>query len=114
MISGPEASAAYSRERLIAAWISPAASGPRRAISRISRNPGPEASSLVPNPNNAPSCARSTRIMIVLTSPAATDAMRMSRLPTWLISCPRTPRSLGAWCTVTGCARIARNASLSE
>jgi hypothetical protein len=58
--SAPEASAAYSRDRLMAAWISPAASGPSRAIRRISRKPGPESSSLPPNPNNAPSCAMSS------------------------------------------------------
>ena len=29
----------------------------------------------------------------MLASPAATEAMRMSRLLTWLISCPKTPRN---------------------
>ena len=56
--SAPAASAAYSRDRLMAAWISPAASGPSKAIRRIWRKPGPESSSLPPNPNNARSCAR--------------------------------------------------------
>lgn len=34
-----------------------------------------------------------TRIITMLARPAAIEAMRTSRLPTWLISCPSAARS---------------------
>ena len=44
----PDASAWYSRDRLIAIWISPAATGPRISTASAPSGPGPSSSSLRP------------------------------------------------------------------
>lgn len=73
----PDASASYSRERLIASWITDAAMGPRIMIRSMPRRPGP--SSSLERPTGI-SQAKFTRNMITEASAPATDEMRMSRL----------------------------------
>ena len=73
----PEASASYSRERLMASWMTEAASGPRIMISSMPRRPGPSSSSERPI---GISQAKLTRNMITEASAPATEEMRMSRL----------------------------------
>src|SRR5690606_22469891 len=85
-----EASAAYSRERLMASWIRLAARGPRIRIISMPRMPGP--SSSLERPTGI-SQAKFTRNMITEARAPATEEIRMSRLWTWLSSWPMTPRS---------------------
>ena len=73
----PEASASYSRERLMASWMREAASGPRIMISSMPRMPGPSSSSERPI---GISQAKLTRNMITEARAPATDEIRMSRL----------------------------------
>ncbi|CAM5425479.1 hypothetical protein SCANM63S_06668 [Streptomyces canarius] len=73
----PEASASYSRERLMASWIRVAASGPRIMISSMPNRPGPSSSSERPT---GISQAKLTRNMITEASAPATEEIRMSRL----------------------------------
>lgn len=73
----PDASASYSRERLMASWMRLAASGPRIMIRSMPRRPGPSSSSERPM---GISQAKFTRNMITEARAPATDEMRMSRL----------------------------------
>ena len=88
--AAPDASAWYSRLRLIASWISVAAIGPRISRSSAPRKPPPSSSSELPSGMNHASCAS---IVIIPASAPATDEMRMSRLYTWDSSWPMTARS---------------------
>ena len=92
MSRAPVRSASNSRLRLSAIWRTAAASGARR--TRTSRASGLGlSSSPPPPPNMAPHMAmRATKVMPMATA-AATEPMRMSRLPTWLSSWASTPRS---------------------
>ena len=53
----------------------------------------PPSSSSPPPPNMAPHIAMRAMKVMPMATAAATEPMRMSRLPTWLISWARTPRS---------------------
>ena len=76
--SDPDVSAWYSRDRLIASWIIPAASGPKMMSSRNSKMFGPSSSR--PRPKMAAQRAIAAKNMITLARAAATEEMRMSRL----------------------------------
>ena len=94
VIWAPLASAWYSRLRLIASWMIVAAIGPTIMNSSAPKMPGPSSSSLRPIPPKIIAiCAMWARKVMTVARVAATELMRMSRLPTWASSWPRTPRS---------------------
>ena len=74
VMCAPPSSAANSRDRLIAAWMSIAANGASNAVASSAIGlPPPSRSLLRPPPNIAPQRAMSASIMIAAPSVAATD-----------------------------------------
>ena len=91
MSRAPVRSASNSRLRVSAICRRPAASGARMA--RASRAMGLLPSSSRLPPKMAAKRAKVAMAVMPMATAAATDPMRMSRLPTWLISWASTPRS---------------------
>ena len=89
-IRAAEASASYSRLRLIAIWMSAAAMGARITM-RIAPN-GLLRSSERPPPKIMANWAMLATNVMPMATAAATDPMRMSRLRTWESSWASTPR----------------------
>ena len=84
----PSRSASYSRERLIAIWMMPAASGARNTISSVPMMPMPPFLLRLPPPNNMPKLAS---MEMAPPSVAAMVMVSVSRFFTCASSCAMTP-----------------------
>ena len=94
LIRAPVLSAAYSRVREMAIWMTVAASGARIAMTSIPSMPPPSSSSLRWNPPKmAAHCAMLAIIMMTPARVAAIELIRMSRFWTWASSWASTPVS---------------------
>ena len=93
MSRAPARSASYSRLRVTAIWMRPAAIGARINETMVPMAPMGLLSRRSPPPNIAPHKKILLRKVIPMAIAAATEPMRMSRLPTWLSSWASTPRN---------------------